>query len=391
MPSRSEMIVILAVSCFCVGCTGEKSAGTNERGTAAEPASIELKPHRENADARLTELLAQFNAGVDAIRAEMLETLSEDEVNQTLWTVGPFERMEHLGPQFLQLAADNPGTEVAWKSLRWVVYVRGFRSQDKASAADQMICDFPNDKRLHDDLYGHLHRPGVVDKVDFYDRVLNASQIPDSTRGLATYCLAVALVRENQDASQGKAINHLDNVISTYGELPHPFDPDRGSLGDAARRLKNELLHLQIGKVAPNILGEDVNEERFQLSDYRGKVVLLVFCGDWCAPCRSLYPHEKALVKKYKDAPFAVVGVNSDDRETLDSAIQREEFPFRWFSDESTVGPISLDWNVEVWPTLYVLDEEGTIYFKQTGASDTDRLDQAIDELLHGQGAADSI
>jgi hypothetical protein len=129
-------------------------------------------------------------------------------------------------------------------------------------------------------LYGHLHRPGVVDKVDFYERVVNASQIPDSVRGLATYCQAVALVRVDQDASQRKAINHLDNVISKYGELPHPFDPDRGSLGDAARRLKNKLLRLQIGKVAPNIIGEDAKGERFQLSDYRGKVVLLVFCGD---------------------------------------------------------------------------------------------------------------
>jgi peroxiredoxin len=96
-------------------------------------------------------------------------------------------------------------------------------------------------------------------------------------------------------------------------------------------------------------------------------------------------------VKKYKDSPFVVVGVNSDDRETLESAIQREEFPFRWLSDGSTAGPISLDWNVELWPTLYVLDKEGTIHFKQTGASDTDSLDQAIDELLHGQGAADNI
>lgn len=391
MQSRSGMIFILAVSCSCLGCTYEKSAETNERGTAAKLAPIDAKPQRENPDARFDELLAQFNAGVDAIRAEMLETISEDEVNQTLWSVGPFERMEHLGPQFLQLAAENPGTEVAWKSLRWVVYVRGFRQADKTSAADQMIHDFANDKRLHDDLYGHLYRPGVVDKIDFYERVMNASQIPDSVRGLATYSLAVALVRENQDAFQSTAVNHLENVISTYGELPHPFNPDRGSLCDAARQLKNQLLHLQIGQVAPNIIGEDVNGERFQLSDYRGKVVLLVFCGDWCAPCRSLYAHEKALLEKHRNAPFAVVGVNSDDSETLRAAIARETFPFRWFSDGSRAGPISLDWNVETWPTLYVLDVEGTICFKQTGASDTGSLDQAIDQLLHSQGAADNI
>lgn len=390
MRSRPGIIVIVAVSCFCVGCTGEKSAATNERRTATESAPIEREPKQQNPEAQLRELEAQFNAGVEAIRTEMLETLSKDEVNDTLWRVGPFERMQHLGPQFLQLATDHPGTEVAWDSLRWVVYTRGFSSEDKASAADQMIRDFADDTRLHEDLYGHFYRPGVVDKAEFYERVVNAPQVPERVRGLATYCLAVALVGEGRVASQGRALSQLDKVIAEYGELPHPFDPAHGSLGDAARRLRNELLHLQIGMVAPNIIGEDVKGESFQLSSYRGKVVLLVFCGDWCAPCRLLYPHEKALLNKHKGAAFAVVGVNSDDRETLESAIQREAFPFRWFSDGSTAGPISLDWNVKFWPTLYVLDREGTICFKQIGSSDTDSLDQAIDELLHGRDAAGS-
>lgn len=35
------------------------------------------------------------------------------------------------------------------------------------------------------------------------------------------------------------------------------------------------------GKAAPEIEGEDVEGKRFKLSDYRGKVVLLDFWGDW--------------------------------------------------------------------------------------------------------------
>jgi cytochrome oxidase Cu insertion factor (SCO1/SenC/PrrC family) len=38
---------------------------------------------------------------------------------------------------------------------------------------------------------------------------------------------------------------------------------------------------LAIGKVAPEIEGEDVDGKRFKLSDYRGKVVVLDFWGDW--------------------------------------------------------------------------------------------------------------
>ena len=39
--------------------------------------------------------------------------------------------------------------------------------------------------------------------------------------------------------------------------------------------------HLQIGKVAPEIEGDDINGVKFKLSDYRGKVVVLDFWGDW--------------------------------------------------------------------------------------------------------------
>ena len=39
--------------------------------------------------------------------------------------------------------------------------------------------------------------------------------------------------------------------------------------------------NLRIGKVAPEIEGHDVDGTPFKLSDYRGKVVVLDFWGDW--------------------------------------------------------------------------------------------------------------
>ena len=38
-----------------------------------------------------------------------------------------------------------------------------------------------------------------------------------------------------------------------------------------------ELTHLVVGKEAPDLEGEDQHGQRFKLSDYRGKVVLLDF------------------------------------------------------------------------------------------------------------------
>ena len=48
-----------------------------------------------------------------------------------------------------------------------------------------------------------------------------------------------------------------------------------------ARRGLFELENLQVGMVAPDIEGEDLNGVAFKLSDYRGKVVVLDFWGNW--------------------------------------------------------------------------------------------------------------
>jgi hypothetical protein len=37
----------------------------------------------------------------------------------------------------------------------------------------------------------------------------------------------------------------------------------------------------EVGNIAPEIFGEDVDGEPFRLSDYRGQVVVVDFWGDW--------------------------------------------------------------------------------------------------------------
>jgi peroxiredoxin len=41
------------------------------------------------------------------------------------------------------------------------------------------------------------------------------------------------------------------------------------------------MRYLSIGKLAPDIEGKDFDEVAFKLSDYRGKIVVLDFWGDW--------------------------------------------------------------------------------------------------------------
>jgi len=50
-----------------------------------------------------------------------------------------------------------------------------------------------------------------------------------------------------------------------------------GTVGDKAQVELDDILHLAVGKVAPDIEGEDQDGKKFKLSHYRGKVVLLDF------------------------------------------------------------------------------------------------------------------
>jgi hypothetical protein len=55
----------------------------------------------------------------------------------------------------------------------------------------------------------------------------------------------------------------------------------RDSLAKAARAELHGIRDLAVGKPCPEIAGEDIDGKPFKLSDYRGKVVVVDFWGDW--------------------------------------------------------------------------------------------------------------
>ena len=70
--------------------------------------------------------------------------------------------------------------------------------------------------------------------------------------------------------------------------------------------------NLAVGKPAPEIDGPGLDGHPLKLSDYRGKVVVLVFWGSWCGPCMLQVPHERELAERHKDEPFALLGVDCE-------------------------------------------------------------------------------
>jgi hypothetical protein len=97
-----------------------------------------------------------------------------------------------------------------------------------------------------------------------------------------------------------------------------------------------------------------------------------------------MYPHERSLVKRLEGKPFALIGINSDpSKEELRKIIEKEKMTWRSFWDGGdTSGPIATQFNVQGWPTLYVVDAKGVIRHKWLGSPGDKVLDEAIEKLV---------
>ena len=99
-----------------------------------------------------------------------------------------------------------------------------------------------------------------------------------------------------------------------------------------------------------------------------------------------MYGHERSLVQRLEGKPFALIGVNSDkDREELKDVLKEERLTWRSFwNGGGTGGPISSQWKVTGWPTIYVIDAKGVIRYKNVRG---EQMDKAVDTLLKEMGS----
>ena len=99
----------------------------------------------------------------------------------------------------------------------------------------------------------------------------------------------------------------------------------------------------------------------------------------------AMVPHERALVKRLEGKPFALIGVNLDkDQEEQKRVEEKNQITWRSFFD-GRQGPIAKKWKIQGIPTIYVLDHQGVIRYKDLRDKE---LEDAVDTLLKEVGPA---
>ncbi len=135
------------------------------------------------------------------------------------------------------------------------------------------------------------------------------------------------------------------------------------------------------GEPAAELSGTTTAGVPVNLSDYRGKVVLVDFWATWCGPCVGLLPHTKELIQKYRDKPFAVLGVSADRSSgDLQQFLLRDPLP--WSNIYAGASSDLLRrWQITAFPTVVLIDAEGVVRERIVGAN-PGAIDRAVAELL---------
>tara|TARA_R110002072_G_scaffold57508_1_gene147849 strand:+ start:33443 stop:34204 length:762 start_codon:yes stop_codon:yes gene_type:complete len=183
-------------------------------------------------------------------------------------------------PRFLAGAEAHGGTERAVPYLAWLVQRAPFEQSQRAMVTLMSAHVESSEIRLAVARIGGLKQQfGIERSRTWLDRVLEKNKDPDVV-AQARYTRAAMYVGTravaHSDELRAQAIADLRAVVANPGARSR-----HASLLGLAARLLDEAERLEPGLPAPEIEGVDLDGVAFKLSDYRGKVVMLDFWGDW--------------------------------------------------------------------------------------------------------------
>ena len=129
--------------------------------------------------------------------------------------------------------------------------------------------------------------------------------------------------------------------------------------------------------LAPDFSLSDLDGNIIQLSDYKGKVVMLNFWGTWCGPCRKEIPDFINLMKKHKKDGLEIVGVTltSGPPENIKAFADKWGINYKLLTDikgneTQTVTALygqATGKRITGIPTTFIIDREGVIQKRYVG------------------------
>ena len=141
-------------------------------------------------------------------------------------------------------------------------------------------------------------------------------------------------------------------------------------------------------RLAPDFALKDADGRTVNLSDYRGKVVLLNFWATWCTPCAIEIPWFTEFEQKHKDRGFAVLGISMDEGgwDVVKPYVSRARVNYRILMGDGSVA--FLYGGVDALPTSFLIDREGKVASVHVGLVRKSDYEDDISVLLQAAPGA---
>jgi thiol-disulfide isomerase/thioredoxin len=124
-----------------------------------------------------------------------------------------------------------------------------------------------------------------------------------------------------------------------------------------------------------------IDASAFNVSDYKGRVLVLDFWATWCGPCKKGIPHLIELQDKYRDQGLTIVGINLDDNPDKDVPPYADEVGMNYVNVRGN-EKLKSEYAVLGLPTIVIYDRDGNEVMKRAGYIGKDQLEAKIKPLL---------
>lgn len=149
-----------------------------------------------------------------------------------------------------------------------------------------------------------------------------------------------------------------------------------------------------VGSVAPAFTGQDFDGKTYNLSDYKGQVVVAEFMATWCPHCQEETPVYNLIYDNYvaTGKGVAMLGINATPKgHDGTSAVTIDDL--KWFKENwGSKYPLLFDasfasaqaYAIKGYPSVYIIDKNGMIAYVPPADSlpGYEQITAKVEELL---------
>jgi len=149
---------------------------------------------------------------------------------------------------------------------------------------------------------------------------------------------------------------------------------------------QDETTLVKISETVPSFTFETSPGITQNISEYRGKTVLITFFATWCGPCRKELPHiQSELFNKYKNNPNFEILIFGREHSWAEVNKFRAENNFTMSFYPDPERKIYSKFAKQFIPRNFLISPEGKIIFATTGFEDKDfkQLKEMIENQLN--------